>query len=238
MLTQQLKKGGLTFFKIEHAAIALIPRHGELCGVLRHLYLGVLRWMEKWKCTFLLLIWLKVNPFWGVQFVDNKVSKSLSNSSNCEPCVLPSEQSRLSWRWEGLYWRRTDQLWRAEGREFYGLFSRKREREQSECMCKVEPPSPLQALGVNPFPSRFINRTFPWRGFARRLRKEPIEKLQWYNLTSNSRQQAHSCDISALQKKMVLSINLLGKGLTREINEDGGSVRCLRLRYLNSLFTR
>ena len=36
MLTQQLKKGGLTFFKIEHAAVALIPRHGELCGVLRH----------------------------------------------------------------------------------------------------------------------------------------------------------------------------------------------------------
>ena len=158
MLTQQLKKGGLTFFRIEHAAIALTPRHGELCGVLRHLYPGVLRWMGKWK--FLLLIWLTVNPFWGVQFVDNKVSKSLSNWSNCEPRVLPSEQSRLSWRWEGLYWKRTDQLWRAEGREFYGLFSRKK-GERTIRMCTVEPPSPLQALGVNLFPSRFINRMVP-----------------------------------------------------------------------------
>ena len=26
---------------------------------------------------------------------------------------------------------------------------------------QVEPPSPTQALGVNPFPSRFINRTVP-----------------------------------------------------------------------------
>ena len=195
--------------------------------------------MGTWKCTFLLLIGLKVNPFWGEQFVDNKVSKSLSNWSTCEPRVLPSEQSRLSWRWEGLYWKRTDQLWRAEGRVFYGLFSRKK-GERTIRMCTMEPPSPLQVLGVNPFPSRFINRTFPWRGFARRLRKEPmkIEKLQWYSLTSNSRQQAHSCDTSAKQKEMVLFINLLGKGLTQEINEDGGSVRCLRLRYLNSLFTR
>ena len=107
-------------------------------------------------------------------------------------------------------------------------------------MCTMEPPSPLQALGVNPFPSRFINRTVPRRGFAHRLRKEPmkIEKFQWYSLTSNCRQQVHSCDTSALQKKMVLFINLLGKGSTQEINEEGGSVRCLRLRYLNSLFTR
>ena len=29
---------------------------------------------------------------------------------------------------------------------------------------------------------------------------------------------------SALQKKMVLFINLLGKGLTQEINGDGGSI--------------
>ena len=43
------------------------------------------------------------------------------------------------------------------------------------------------------------------------------ENLQYYCLTSNSRQQAHSYDSSALQKKMVLFINLLGKGLTQEI---------------------
>ena len=32
---------------------------------------------------------------------------------------------------------------------------------------QMEPPSPTQALGVNPFPSRSINRTVPWGGFAR-----------------------------------------------------------------------
>ena len=32
---------------------------------------------------------------------------------------------------------------------------------------QMEPASPTQALGVNPFPSRFINRTIPWGGFAR-----------------------------------------------------------------------
>ena len=31
---------------------------------------------------------------------------------------------------------------------------------------QMEPPSPTQALGVNPFPSTFINRTVPWGGFA------------------------------------------------------------------------
>ena len=55
---------------------------------------------------------------------------------------------------------------------------------------------------------------------------------------------------SALQKKMVLFINLLGKGLTQEINRDGGSIWwapgiSIKLRfigvwakttYLNSLF--
>ena len=33
---------------------------------------------------------------------------------------------------------------------------------------------------------------------------------------SNSRQQAHSCNSNAVQKKMVLFINLPGKGLTQE----------------------
>ena len=32
---------------------------------------------------------------------------------------------------------------------------------------QMEPASPLQALEVNPFPSRFLNRTIPWGGFAR-----------------------------------------------------------------------
>ena len=32
---------------------------------------------------------------------------------------------------------------------------------------QMEPASPIQALGVNPFPSRFINRTILWGGFAR-----------------------------------------------------------------------
>ena len=41
---------------------------------------------------------------------------------------------------------------------------------------------------------------------------------------SNSMQQVHSCDSTALQKKMALFINLLVKGLTEEINGDGGSI--------------
>lgn len=31
---------------------------------------------------------------------------------------------------------------------------------------EMELASPIQALGVNHFPSRFINRTIPWGGFA------------------------------------------------------------------------
>ena len=31
---------------------------------------------------------------------------------------------------------------------------------------QMEPPSPTQALGVNPFPSRFINRMVPWEDLA------------------------------------------------------------------------
>ena len=38
----------------------------------------------------------------------------------------------------------------------------------------MEPPSPTQALGVNPFPSRFIVRTVPRGDLARRRWKEPI----------------------------------------------------------------
>ena len=38
----------------------------------------------------------------------------------------------------------------------------------------MEPPSPIQALGVNPFLSRFIIRTVPRGDFARRRWEEPI----------------------------------------------------------------
>ena len=39
---------------------------------------------------------------------------------------------------------------------------------------QMEPPSPIQSLGVNPFPSRFIIRTVPRGDFARRRWEEPI----------------------------------------------------------------
>ena len=39
---------------------------------------------------------------------------------------------------------------------------------------QMEPPSPIQALGVNPFPSRFIIRTVPRGDLARRRWEEPI----------------------------------------------------------------
>ena len=39
---------------------------------------------------------------------------------------------------------------------------------------QMEPPSPIQALGVNPFPSRFIIRTVPRGDFTRRRWEEPI----------------------------------------------------------------
>ena len=39
---------------------------------------------------------------------------------------------------------------------------------------QMEPPFPIQALGVNPFPSRFIIRTVPRGDFKRRQWEEPI----------------------------------------------------------------
>ena len=39
---------------------------------------------------------------------------------------------------------------------------------------QMEPPFPIQTLGVNPFPSRFIIRTVPRGDFARRRWEEPI----------------------------------------------------------------
>ena len=40
----------------------------------------------------------------------------------------------------------------------------------------MEPPSPLQALGVNPFPSRFIIRTIP-RGDIQPLTSDVLRVL-------------------------------------------------------------
>ena len=45
---------------------------------------------------------------------------------------------------------------------------------------QMEPPSPIQALGVNPFPSRFIIRTVPRGDFARRRWEEPITATKWH----------------------------------------------------------
>ena len=54
---------------------------------------------------------------------------------------------------------------------------------------QMEPPSPIQALGVNPFPSRFIIRTVPRGDFARQRWEEPITTTKWhcYCTWSNSR---------------------------------------------------
>ena len=41
----------------------------------------------------------------------------------------------------------------------------------------MESPSPIQALGVNPFPNRFIIRTVPRGDFACRRWEEPIQRL-------------------------------------------------------------
>ena len=41
----------------------------------------------------------------------------------------------------------------------------------------MEPPSPIQALGVNPFPSRFIIRTVPRGDFARDGGKSQSQRL-------------------------------------------------------------
>ena len=44
---------------------------------------------------------------------------------------------------------------------------------------QIKPPSPIQAIGVNPFPSKFINRTVPCGGFARWWRREPMKIEKW-----------------------------------------------------------
>ena len=76
---------------------------------------------------------------------------------------------------------------------------------------QMEPASPLQALEVNPFPSRFPGE----------VSRVDRGKSQW-KMRNDISEQARSCDSSALQKKIALFINLLG--LTQEINRDGGSI--------------
>ena len=52
----------------------------------------------------------------------------------------------------------------------------------------MEPSSPIQVIGVNPFPSRVIIRTVPRGEFAHRQWEEPITttKSQFYCTSSNS----------------------------------------------------
>ena len=71
----------------------------------------------------------------------------------------------------------------------------------------MEPPSPIHGLRASqPFPSRFINRTHENREMR---------------VLSYVKQQAASAfmRLNALQKKMVLFINLLGKGLTKNVTQ-------------------
>ena len=57
----------------------------------------------------------------------------------------------------------------------------------------MEPPSPIQALGVNPFPSSFIIRTFPRGDFARRQWEEPITMTKMTLLLYFIKQQEIHC---------------------------------------------
>ena len=58
---------------------------------------------------------------------------------------------------------------------------------------QMEPPSPIQALGVNPFPSRFIIRTVPREDFARRRWEEPI------TTTNSSKSSAERLIVDSFQ---------------------------------------
>ena len=58
----------------------------------------------------------------------------------------------------------------------------------------MEPPSPMQALGVNPFPCRYIHiRTVPREDFARRRREEPI------TTTNSSKSSAERLIVDSFQ---------------------------------------
>ena len=83
----------------------------------------------------------------------------------------------------------------------------------------MEPASPIQALGVNPFPSRFINRTI--FSFVMRLNRMNAPAVCCHFsifIGSFLYQRAKP------PQGIVLFINLLGKGLTQEINRDRGSI--------------
>ena len=82
---------------------------------------------------------------------------------------------------------------------------------------QMEPPSPTQALGVNPFPSRFIER--------RRFRVLIKERANENRETTAGGKRIHAIQAHYRRKiLMVLFITLLGKGLTQEINGDGSSI--------------
>ena len=83
----------------------------------------------------------------------------------------------------------------------------------------MEPPSPIEAIGFNPVPSRFINKS-SLRRFPVLIEERGIENKGMTVESSSFKQRA----ARVLQKKMVLFINLLGKGLTQEIHRDGGSI--------------
>ena len=58
----------------------------------------------------------------------------------------------------------------------------------------MEPPSPMQALGVNPFPCRYIFiRTVPREDFARRRWEEPV------TTTNSSKSSAERLIVDSFQ---------------------------------------
>ena len=92
-----------------------------------------------------------------------------------------------------------------------------------------EPISPIPGLGVNPFPSRSINRTPP---SVRRANpqnvslssKQSMDGLLGFRLRPPIFFFFH-CSRFTQQKYDLLGIDLIGKGLTRGISGDRGSPR-------------
>ena len=82
----------------------------------------------------------------------------------------------------------------------------------------MEPPSPIQALRVNLSRVDLQIERFP-EEVSRADRGRANENREMTVVLSYVKQQA----ASALQKKVVLFINLLGKWLTQEINGNGSS---------------
>lgn len=85
----------------------------------------------------------------------------------------------------------------------------------------MEPPSRILAIGVNPFASRLKRkRRFPDRGGFVLIEERANGNKEMTVVLSYVKQLA----ASALQKQVVLLINLLRKGLTQVVNGDGGSI--------------